>query len=155
MKKILKAGREQIIIMSNISNNTASKVVTRFAPSPTGFIHIGNVRTGLFAYLFARKHGGTFILRIEDTDKVREVEGSIAHIQKTLAWIGIEWDYGPNKPGLFGSCIQSQRLANYKIYAEKLIEKGLAYPDPYTKEEVDVFRAQAEAEKKPFLLLVL
>lgn len=128
-----------------------TKIVTRFAPSPTGFIHIGNVRTALFAYLFARKHGGTFILRIEDTDKVREVEGSIAHIQKTLNWIGIEWDYGPDKPGAFGSCIQSDRLDSYKMYAQKLIEKGLAYADPYTKEEVDAFRAEAEAEKRPFL----
>jgi glutamyl-tRNA synthetase len=128
-----------------------TKVVTRFAPSPTGFMHIGGVRTALFAYLFARKHEGTFILRIEDTDKVREVEGSIAHIEKALSWLGLEWDFGPEKSGPFGSCIQSERLASYKQYAQKLIERGLAYPDPYTKEEVDSFRAQAEAEKRPFL----
>ncbi|MFM2381684.1 MAG: Glutamate--tRNA ligase [Candidatus Parcubacteria bacterium] len=128
-----------------------TKVVTRFAPSPTGFMHIGGVRTALFAYLFARKHAGTFILRIEDTDKAREVTGSIAHIQKALTWIGIDWDYGPEKPGPFGSCIQSDRLESYKTYAKMLIEKGLAYPDPYTKEEVDAFRAKAEAEKRPFL----
>jgi glutamyl-tRNA synthetase len=127
------------------------KIVTRFAPSPTGFIHIGNIRTALFAYLFARKHKGTFILRIEDTDKVREVEGSIEHIKNSLRWLGIDWDYGPDKPGPFGSCIQSERLESYQIYAKKLIEKGLAYPDPYTKEEVDAFRKDAELKKQPFL----
>jgi glutamyl-tRNA synthetase len=128
-----------------------SKVVTRFAPSPTGFMHIGGVRTALFAYLFARKNNGTFILRIEDTDKSREVAGSIEHIQESLSWLGIEWDYGPSKPGPFGSCIQSERLATYRRYAEKLIEKGFAYPDPYTQAELDTFRAQAETEKRPFL----
>ncbi len=127
------------------------KVVTRFAPSPTGFMHIGGVRTALFAYLFAKKMGGTFILRIEDTDKAREVEGSIAHIQESLKWLGIDWDIGPDKPGDFGSVIQSERLATYKEYAEKLIAKGLAYPDPYTQEELDAFRKKAEEEKRPFL----
>lgn len=127
------------------------KVVTRFAPSPTGFMHIGSVRTALFAYLYAKKHDGTFILRIEDTDKAREVEGSIQHIQESLQWLGINWDYGPDKPGDFGSCIQSERLDSYKKYANILIEKGLAYPDPYTKEEVDAFREKAQAEKRPFL----
>lgn len=127
------------------------KVVTRFAPSPTGFMHIGGVRTALFAYLFARKHSGTFILRIEDTDKSREVAGAIEHIQESLEWLGIEWDYGPTKPGPFGSCIQSERLETYKESALKLIEKGYAYPDPYTNEEVERFRAAAEAEKRPFL----
>lgn len=114
-------------------------------------MHIGGIRTAIFAYLFARKHDGTFILRIEDTDKVREVEGSIEHIKRSLQWLGLEWDYGPDKPGPFGSCIQSDRLESYKRYAEQLIEKGYAYPDPYTKEEVEGFRADAEAKKRPFL----
>lgn len=127
------------------------KIITRFAPSPTGFMHIGSLRTALFAYLWARKNNGVFILRIEDTDKEREVEGSIQHIQVALKWIGIEWDYGPDKPGPFGSCIQSDRIASHKKYAEKLIAKGLAYPDPYTPEEIEKFRAQAVAEKRPFL----
>lgn len=127
------------------------KVVTRFAPSPTGFLHIGGVRTALFAYLWARKNNGTFILRIEDTDKEREVEGSIAHIEESLKWLGINWDYGPDTETPFGSCIQSERLETYKEYAQKLIEKGLAYPDPYTQAELEVFRKQAEAEKRPFL----
>lgn len=130
-------------------NNT--KVVTRFAPSPTGFMHIGGVRTALYAYLHARKNNGTFILRIEDTDKAREVAGSIEHIMESLRWLGIEWDYGPDKPGEFVSCIQSERLAIYRRYAEDLLAKGLAYPDPYTEEEVANFRAEAESRKEPFL----
>lgn len=134
-----------------MNNSPEKKVVTRFAPSPTGFLHIGGVRTALYAYLFARKHGGEFILRIEDTDKNREVDGSIKHIQDSLSWIGIDWDYGPDKPGPFGSCLQSDRLDIYKKYAEKLIQKGLAYPDPYTAEETTAFRAQADVEKRPFL----
>ena len=127
------------------------KVITRFAPSPTGFMHIGGVRTALFAYLYAKKNGGEFILRIEDTDKSREVEGSIEHIMKSLQWLGIEWDYGPGKAGPFGSCLQSDRLDVYKKYAQTLIDKGLAYPDPYTKEEIEVFREKAKEEKRPFL----
>lgn len=132
-------------------DHKTQKVVTRFAPSPTGFMHIGGVRTALYAYLFAKKNNGTFILRIEDTDKAREVEGSIKHIQDSLSWLGINWDYGPDRPGDFKSCIQSERLAIYKEYAQKLIAKGLAYPDPYTEGELTNFRNQAEAEKKPFL----
>lgn len=128
------------------------KVVTRFAPSPTGFMHIGGVRTALFAYLYAKKMNGEFILRIEDTDKAREVEGSISHIQTSLRWLNIEWDFGPDKPHPeWGSALQSDRLDIYKKYAEQLIEKGLAYPDPYTSEELQSFREQAEAEKRPFL----
>jgi glutamyl-tRNA synthetase len=127
------------------------KVVTRFAPSPTGFMHIGGVRTALFAYLYAKKMNGDFILRIEDTDKSREVEGSIEHIQKSLQYLDIQWDYGPDKAGPFGSCLQSDRLDIYKMYAKKLIDKGLAYPDPYTKDELDTFRQQAKDEKRPFL----
>jgi glutamyl-tRNA synthetase len=133
-----------------MDHNTAP-VVTRFAPSPTGMMHIGGVRTALFAYLYAKKHNGTFILRIEDTDKSREVAGSIEHIQEALSWLGITWDYGPNKPGPHGSYIQSERLASYKKYADILVEKGLAYADPYTEAELEAFRAEATAAKKPFL----
>lgn len=129
----------------------SDKIVTRFAPSPTGFMHIGGVRTALFAYLSARQTGGTFILRIEDTDKAREVAGSIAHIQDSLSWLGIDWDFGPEKPGPFGSCIQSERLETYKEYAQTLIDKGLAYPDPYSADEITDFREQAQSEKRPFL----
>ncbi len=131
--------------------SSSKPIVTRFAPSPTGFMHIGGVRTALFAYLLARKNKGAFILRIEDTDKEREVAGSVQHIQDSLSWIGIEWDFGPDKPGTFGSCIQSERLDIYKKYALELIAKGYAYPDPYTTEELAAFRADADAQKKPFL----
>ena len=119
-------------------------VVTRFAPSPTGFMHIGGIRTALFAYLWARKNKGTFILRIEDTDKEREVKGSIEHIQESLRWIGIDWDFGPQKPGAFGSCIQSERLDTYIAAARELLSKGHAYPDSYSSEEIAAFRALAE-----------
>jgi glutamyl-tRNA synthetase len=127
------------------------KVVTRFAPSPTGFMHVGGVRTALYAWAWARKNGGTFILRIEDTDKAREVEGSIPHIIESLKWLGITWDEGVDIGGPHAPYIQSQRLDSYKKYAQILIEKGYAYPDPYTKEEVEEFRKKAEAEKKSFL----
>ena len=127
------------------------KVVTRFAPSPTGFMHVGGVRTALYAYLWAKKNNGTFILRIEDTDKAREVEGSIEHIMKSLKWMGIDWDEGPDIGGPNAPYIQSERLESYKKYAKILIEKGLAYTDPYTEEEVEAFRKKAEEEKRPFL----
>lgn len=133
-------------------DHNKQKVVTRFAPSPTGYMHVGGIRTALYAFLWARKHNGTFILRIEDTDKAREIAGSIEHIQESLQWLGITWDYGPDSASTpFGSCIQSERLPSYKKYAELLIEKGLAYADPYTEEEVSAFRAKATEEKRPFL----
>ena len=128
-----------------------NKVVTRFAPSPTGFMHVGNVRTAIYAWLWARKNNGIFILRIEDTDKVREVEGSIEHIKKALKWLGLNWDQGPDIGGPHVPYIQSERLELYKKYAEILIKKGMAYADPYTEEEIEKFRQEAEADKKPFL----
>jgi glutamyl-tRNA synthetase len=128
-----------------------TKVVTRFAPSPTGFMHVGGIRTALYAWLWARKNNGTFILRIEDTDKDREVEGSIRHIMESLKWLGLDWDLGPDHEGGDGSYIQSERLDIYKKYAQILIDKGYAYPDPYTEEQVGEFRNKAELEKRPFL----
>jgi glutamyl-tRNA synthetase len=116
---------------------------TRFAPSPTGYLHVGGVRTALFAWLIAKQSGGEFILRIEDTDKAREVPGSVKHIQDSLVWIGIQWDDGPYK--------QSDRLDIYRQWAEKLIEKGRAYADPYSPEEVQTFRDVAKADKRAFL----
>jgi glutamyl-tRNA synthetase len=127
------------------------KVVTRFAPSPTGFMHVGGVRTALYAWLLARKNNGQFILRIEDTDKEREVAGSIEHIKKSLKWLGLDWDQGPDIGGPYAPYIQSQRLPLYKKYAESLIKKGLAYADPFSEEEIEKFRQQAEVGKKPFL----
>ncbi|KKU75328.1 MAG: glutamyl-tRNA synthetase [Candidatus Nomurabacteria bacterium GW2011_GWB1_47_6] len=129
----------------------SDKVVTRFAPSPTGFMHVGNLRTGLFAWLLARKNNGTFILRIEDTDKKREVEGSIEHIKKSLQWIGMDWDEGPDIGGPHAPYVQSERLDLYKSYGKKLIEKGFAYADPYTGEDLETLRKKADEEKRPFL----
>ena len=134
-----------------MNNNLTNKVVTRFAPSPTGFSHVGNIRTALYAWAYAKKNNGTFILRIEDTDKAREVEGSIEHIIASLKWIGINWDEGPDIGGPNAPYKQSERLDSYIKYAKILVGKGLAYADPYTEEEVEIFRKKADEEKKPFL----
>jgi glutamyl-tRNA synthetase len=114
-------------------------------------MHVGNVRTALFAYLWAKKNKGTFILRIEDTDKEREIEGSVEHIIKCLDWLGIKEDEGPTVDGPHGPYVQSERLEIYKKYAQVLIDKGFAYPDPYTEDEVDEFREKAELAGKSFL----
>lgn len=124
---------------------------TRFAPSPTGFLHVGGIRTALFAWLVARQNNGKFILRIEDTDQQREVEGSAAHIIESMNWLGVEYDEGPDKPGEFGPYKQSGRLDVYKKWAQKLIDTGRAYADPYTPEEVQKFREEAQQNKQPFL----
>ena len=126
-------------------------VRTRFAPSPTGMLHVGSARTALYAWLYARQQGGQFILRIEDTDKAREVEGAIGHIMESLRWLGIQWDESTDVGGPHGPYIQSERLPLYRTYAEKLLEAGFAYPDPYTETDLDGFRQQAEKEKRPFL----
>lgn len=126
-------------------------VRTRFAPSPTGYLHVGGIRTALFAWLVARQNNGQFILRLEDTDKKREVEGSAEHLIKSLKTLGLEYDEGPDKPGEFGPYQQSKRLESYKKWAQKLIDSGRAYADPYTPEEVQKFREEAQKNKKPFL----
>lgn len=124
---------------------------TRFAPSPTGYIHVGNVRAALFPWLLTRQQGGSFILRIEDTDRSRFVPGAEDLILDTLEWLGIDWDEGPRKGGSHGPYHQSERLEIYHTWAKKLVEKGLAYADPYTPEEVQGFREEARALKKAFL----
>lgn len=126
-------------------------VRTRFAPSPTGFLHVGGIRTALFAWLYARQNNGQFILRIEDTDQEREVEGSAGHIIESLTWLGIEYDEGPDIGGPHDPYYQSGRLDLYRRYADQLISAGFAYPDPYTEEQLDAWRKQAEEEKRPFL----
>lgn len=126
-------------------------VRTRFAPSPTGFLHVGGVRTALFAWLLARQNGGKFILRIEDTDKAREVTGSEEHIIKSLKALGLNYDEGPDIDGPYGPYRQSERLEIYKAWAQILIEKGRAYADPYSQEELEKLREQAKSVKKPFL----
>lgn len=134
-----------------MNNQTNKQIVTRFAPSPTGFLHIGGIRTALYAWAFARKNGGKFILRIEDTDKAREVSGSIEHIIESLKWIGIDWDEGVDIGGPNSPYTQSERLDSYLKYAQILIDKGLAYADPYSENEVEEMRLKAENEKRPFL----
>lgn len=124
---------------------------TRFAPSPTGYIHVGNVRAALFPWLLARQQKGSFILRIEDTDQARFVDGATDLILDTLEWLGLDWDEGPRKGGAYGPYFQTERRDTYKLWAQKLIDKGLAYADPYTPEQVQSFREEAKARKKPFL----
>jgi glutamyl-tRNA synthetase len=128
-----------------------SKVRTRFAPSPTGYLHVGGIRTALFAWLVARQADGKFVLRLEDTDKNREVAGSDQHIIDSLKALGLDYDEGPDKSGPFAPYRQSERLEIYKKWAQKLIDNDRAYADPYTPEEVQVFREQAQKGHKPFL----
>lgn len=128
-------------------------VRTRFAPSPTGYLHVGGIRTALFAWLLARQagQGSKFVLRFEDTDKKREVEGAREHLIDSLRALGLEYDEGPNIGGPYAPYTQSERLEHYQKWAQKLIDDGRAYADPYTSEEVQAFREQAQKEKKPFL----
>ena len=130
---------------------TDSTIRTRFAPSPTGFMHVGGIRTALFAWFVARQSDGAFVLRLEDTDQKREVEGSADHILKALSALGITHDEGPDIGGPYAPYKQSQRLDIYKAWAQKLIDAGRAYGDPYTPAELDAFRESARANKKAFL----
>lgn len=120
------------------------EVRTRFAPSPTGYMHIGNLRTALYTYLIAKNAGGKFILRIEDTDQKRYVEGAVDVIYKTLKLVGLKHDEGPDVGGPYGPYVQSQRKDIYKKYAEKLVELGGAYYCFCTKERLDKLREEAE-----------
>lgn len=126
------------------------KVRTRFAPSPTGYMHIGNLRTAIFEYLLAKKYNGSFILRIEDTDQERQVDGAIEFIYKTLSLCGFKIDEGPMNDKGYGPYIQSERKEIYKKYALELVEKGKAYYCFCTEEELEEMRKKAEMRKKPF-----
>ncbi|HEX4143328.1 MAG TPA: glutamate--tRNA ligase [Pirellulales bacterium] len=126
-------------------------VRTRFAPSPTGYLHIGGVRTALFNWLFARRHGGQFLLRIDDTDAERNVESALAPILHGFRWLGIDWDEGPEVGGPHAPYYQSQRLARYQQAAGQLLAAGLAYRDYATAEEIQAEREAATAEKRAFL----
>lgn len=126
-------------------------VRTRFAPSPTGYLHVGGIRTALFAWLLARQTSGSFVLRIEDTDKKREVTGSDQHLIDCLRALGLNHDEGPDIGGPHAPYRQSERLNSYRLWAQKLIDAGRAYADPYTPEEVQAFRDEATKNKKPFL----
>lgn len=127
------------------------KTRTRYAPSPTGFMHIGNLRTAIFEYLVAKKDNGDFILRIEDTDQERKVDGAIDFIYDTLRLCNFDIDEGPNNPGNYGPYIQSERKDIYKEYALKLVEMGKAYYCFCTEEELKEQREIADAKKVPFL----
>ena len=122
----------------------------RFAPSPTGPLHIGGVRTALYNYLFAKKHGGDFILRIEDTDQGRFVPGAEEYIIESLRWCGIDFNEGVGVGGTHAPYRQSERKEMYRQYADILLEKGCAYYAFDTAEELDAVRKQFEAEKKTF-----
>jgi glutamyl-tRNA synthetase len=129
----------------------STDVRVRFAPSPTGPLHIGGVRTALFNYLFAKKHNGTFILRIEDTDQNRYVEGAEEYIIETLNWCKIPYDEGPGKEGNYGPYRQSDRNNMYRAYAEELIQKDAAYYAFDTAEELAEARTNCEANKETFI----
>ncbi len=128
-----------------------SNVRVRFAPSPTGPLHIGGVRTALFNYLFAKKHNGTFVLRIEDTDQNRYVEGAEQYIKDALEWCGFPYEEGPGKEGNFGPYRQSERKHLYKEYADKLIKEGNAYYAFDSAESLDAHRKDHEAKGKTFI----
>lgn len=129
---------------------TDRKVRVRFAPSPTGPLHIGGVRTALFNYLFAKKHGGDFLLRIEDTDQARYVLGAEEYIVKSLKWCGLNPDESPEIGGKFGPYRQSERKEIYKKYADQLVESGSAYYAFDTTEEIESLRNKAETKKETF-----
>ncbi|WP_417558397.1 glutamate--tRNA ligase [Mesoflavibacter zeaxanthinifaciens] len=129
----------------------SKQVRVRFAPSPTGPLHIGGVRTALFNYLFAKKHNGTFVLRIEDTDQNRYVEGAEQYIIDSLNWCNIPFDEGPNKNEKFGPYRQSERKDLYKQYADQLIKSGHAYYAFDTAEALDAHRKDHEAKGKTFI----
>ncbi|MDD4592854.1 MAG: glutamate--tRNA ligase [Parabacteroides sp.] len=127
-----------------------SEIRTRFAPSPTGYLHIGNLRTALYTYLIAKKNNGKFLLRIEDTDQDRFVDGSIEVIYKTLKLVGLKHDEGPDIGGSYGPYVQSERKPIYLEYARKLVEKGGAYYCFCTKERLDGLRKEADSKNETF-----
>ena len=127
------------------------KIRTRFAPSPTGYMHVGNLRTAIFEYLIAKHDNGDFILRIEDTDQTRKVDGAIEFIYDTLKLCNIHIDEGPNNKGNYGPYIQSDRINLYKEYAEKLVEMGKAYYCFCTEERLEKLRKEADENKIAFL----
>ena len=126
-------------------------VVARFAPSPTGYLHVGGARTALFNWLWARRAGGKFILRIEDTDQKRNTPTAIRQVMEDLRWLGIDWDEGPEVGGPNGPYLQSQRRDIYAQYVQQLLDEKKAYYCFDTPDELQAMREQAEAQKKNFL----
>ena len=134
-----------------ISYKVHLMVRTRFAPSPTGYLHIGGVRTALFNWLFARKHGGEFILRIDDTDQSRNVDEALQPILDGFRWLGIDWDEGPEVDGPHAPYFQSQRTEKYQAAVKKMLTNGTAYKDYSRTEEIQAERETAQAEKRTFV----
>jgi len=128
----------------------SEQVVTRFAPSPTGYLHVGGARTALFNWLWARRTGGVFLLRIEDTDQKRNTPTATQQVMDDLKWLGIEWNQGPGVGGPHGPYLQSQRKDIYDKYVNKLLDEGKAYYCFETSEQLDALRKQAEQEKEGF-----
>eukprot|EP00873_Tetraselmis_striata_P004214 jgi/Tetstr1/424478/TSEL_015007.t1 len=134
---------------SATTEKTGSEVRVRFAPSPTGNLHVGGARTALFNWLYARRAGGKFVVRVEDTDTARSTRESEEAMIRDLKWLGLDWDEGPDRPGDCGPYRQSERTEMYKEYADQLVQKGLAYPCFCTDEELEEMRVDAEAKKLP------
>ncbi len=130
-------------------HSVGSQVRVRFAPSPTGEPHVGNLRTALFNWLFARRHGGQFILRVEDTDRERYVSGAIEAILDSLRWLGLDWDEGPGVEGPHGPYLQSQRLEVYQRVAQELIDKGYAYLCHCSRERLEEIRREQQRRRLP------
>ena len=124
---------------------------TRFAPSPTGYLHIGGARTALFCWVYARKHSGRFVLRIEDTDLERSTTESTQAILESMKWLGLDWDEGPEKDGPHGPYYQSEKLPRYQQAVKQLLDKGLAYWDYATPDDMKGEREAAEKERRPYL----
>jgi glutamyl-tRNA synthetase len=131
--------------------NASMTVRTRFAPSPTGYLHIGGVRTALFNWLFARHHQGQFILRVDDTDRERHVEAALRPILDGFRWLGLDWDEGPDVGGPCGPYFQSERHEQYQHAISTLLSQGAAYRDFATPEEIQTEREQAQREKRRFI----
>ncbi|HQT92308.1 MAG TPA: glutamate--tRNA ligase [Candidatus Kryptobacter bacterium] len=126
---------------------SSGAVRVRFAPSPTGFLHVGGLRTALFNFLFARNSGGNFILRIEDTDRARYVEGAVQNLINTLKWAGLDYDEGPDAAGEYGPYVQSARLDIYRKHVDLLLEKGTAYRCFCTPDRLEAMRKEQEKNK--------
>ena len=124
-------------------------VRVRFAPSPTGYPHVGNIRTALFNWLFARHYGGSFIVRIEDTDITRKVEGAVEATLDSLRWLGLDWDEGPEVGGKYEPYVQSQRLDIYREFAQRLISQGNAYYCYCSPQRLEEMRSEQVRRKQP------
>src|SRR5215210_8997632 len=129
-----------------MDTSKTSKIRVRYAPSPTGSLHVGGVRTALFNWLFARKNDGVFVLRIEDTDLERSTEESVEQLKRSLRWIGLEWDEGPEVGGPHAPYRQTERMGLYREAAQRLLDSGAAYYDFATPEELAVFRERELSE---------